>query len=144
MGRLTTPTVLREVCVDKSLASSLGSWDPKSPSPFRRRECISIETARLRKALVEVYTNRCDPMAARKDISTARPWMVDIRRAAPAEFRSAFLRERYCLLPLMRPGLQTLLAAGGRGPIRAELSPVDGGPVARGRGPSKAGGRGAH
>ena len=79
VGRLTTPAVLREVCVDKSLASSLGSWDPKSPSPFRCRECISIETARLRKALVEVYTNRCDPMAARKDISTGGPGRISQR-----------------------------------------------------------------
>ena len=93
--RRETPAAPCEMRGDKGLARFLGAREPKLPSPIRIHCGIAVESAKFREPPAGNYANRCDPTAFRGDIVTVRPWMVDIRRAAPGEIRGA-------LMPAMR------------------------------------------
>ena len=79
--------------------------------PVLRRLPVVIFVA-FREAADEVYKNRRGRTLARKDIFVGCPWLADLRRASPAEHRSALLRAKKHLAPANSFGLGD---APGRG-----------------------------
>ena len=122
VGRHDTSTALRELRVDRGLASSLGTWGPQPPSPFRGRVCSSLESVRPREAIAGDYGNRCGPRALCADIFAAYPWMAGVRRAAPAEIRSASLRAKRHLPPTNASGMEDVRVRGEEVPSEGTSS----------------------
>ena len=109
VGRPETPTAPCEMCVDKRLAS---------PSQFSCGVCIALESARFRRAPVDDYEDRRDPMAPCNDVFAACPRMADIFRAAPGEIRNALPRVRRHLPPPNMPRLKGVVGLGGEVPSK--------------------------
>ena len=66
--------------------------------------------------MIGEYKIRRDPLFVREDISVARPLMVELRRAAPLELRSALLRVTRHLPPANTSGLEDALGPGSEIP----------------------------
>ena len=75
-----------------------------------------MDAAKRRESVAEEYKNRCDSASACRDIATACPWMVELRRATPPDLRTAPARVRKRLPPPNISGLEDVLGHGGEAP----------------------------
>ena len=116
-GRRVAPKAVCETCVAKRLATSPGTWDPKSSPPFGRRVCATSGSVRFREAATGDYKGLCVPLSAQRDASAACPWMAGIRRAAPGGRRA----KRH-LPPANSSGPEGVLARGGGVPSEVTSS----------------------
>ena len=66
--------------------------------------------------MAKEYKNRCGPAFVRKDSFVVCPWMADLRRAPPAELRSALMPVKKHLPPLDASGLEVALRRGSPAP----------------------------
>ena len=139
-GRRTPPDAVYDSRVDNGFASSLGFWAPGSPAPFRCHDCCASDAADRREAAIDAFQNRRDPTLVCKDIFLARPWMAGLRRASPAELRSALLRVKRRLAPANASGLEDALGQGGDVPAGWGVVVTDDCPVFGPRYPSREGG----
>ena len=104
-SRRDPPSSLRDACADNGFAASVGVWPPNAPAPFRCNICRAVDAAKRRESVAGEYMNRCDPASVRRDIFTARPWMVKLRRASPSDLRKALVRVKKRLPPSNMSGL---------------------------------------
>ena len=69
-----------------------------------------------RETAKDEYKSRRDPFSICRDISSACPWMTELRRAAPADLRTALVRVKKHLPPSNAPGIEDALGRGGEVP----------------------------
>ena len=110
-GRRDPPSSLRDTC-----AASVGVWSPNAPAASRCNICRAMDAAKRRESVAGEYKNRCDSASVCRDIFTACPWMVELRRAPPSDLRAVLARVKKRLPPSNLSGLEDVLGRGGEAP----------------------------
>ena len=109
VGRRDPPSALCDSCADNAFASSVGTWAPDAPAQSRRNICRELDAAKYRDFVVGDQKSRRDPSSVCRHVSVARPWMVELRRAPPTDFRTALVRVKKYLPPRNSSGLEDVL-----------------------------------
>ena len=124
VGRRVPPSAVCDSRVDNGYASFLGTWPPRASSPSRCNICCARDATMFRDAVVDDIKNRWGPLLVCKDFVAACPWVVELRRASPADFRSALPRSAGPRVRHARP--RGRVGPGKRSPLGWNAVAVDG------------------
>ena len=116
IGRREPPSALCDACADNGFASPLGLWIPNASGSVRCNIFRASGSAKRRETVAGEYKSRRDPATGRRDISSVCPLMTELRRASPAELRTAFVRVKKRLPPSNTSGIGDALGRGGEVP----------------------------
>ena len=116
VGRRDPPSALRDTCADNGFASSVGQWVPRASVPFRCNICRAWGAAKRRETLADERKSRRDPASVCRDIFSVCPWVAELRRASPAELRTALLCVKKHHPPPNASGLEDVLGRGDEVP----------------------------
>ena len=104
------------MCAGSVFASPIGLWIPNASVPFCCNICRALGAAKRRESVVGEYKSRRDPASVCRDISPVCPRMTEVRRASPAELRTALVRVKKRPPPPKTYGIEDALGYGGEVP----------------------------